>query len=149
MPCNTFALLVCLPLCPPTPRRRCPGKPHYDMAPEGPLLLHGCRFRSLDFQYTPEVLHLRDPLNNPFILYIPSPHPVQKCWKTRPKNIGKPDPKMLGKKKWKKRKSGQREDKKEDEIFQEETGEERSETNYRSRINVLRSYVHIIQERRY
>ncbi|CAN0065659.1 unnamed protein product, partial [Laminaria digitata] len=29
--------------------------PHYDMAPDGPLLLHGCRFRSLRFQYTPEV----------------------------------------------------------------------------------------------
>ncbi|CAM9780027.1 unnamed protein product [Scytosiphon promiscuus] len=36
---------------------RCPGKPHYDMAPDGPLLLHGCRFRSLDFQYTPENLY--------------------------------------------------------------------------------------------
>ncbi|CAN0536800.1 unnamed protein product, partial [Ectocarpus sp. 12 AP-2014] len=35
---------------------RCPGKPHYDMAPDGPLLLHGCRFRSLNFQYTPEVM---------------------------------------------------------------------------------------------
>eukprot|EP00752_Nemacystus_decipiens_P008308 g7426.t1 len=36
---------------------RCPGKPHYDMAPDGPLLLHGCRFRSLEFQYTPENLY--------------------------------------------------------------------------------------------
>ncbi|CAM9193141.1 unnamed protein product [Ectocarpus sp. 4 AP-2014] len=36
---------------------RCPGKPHYDMAPDGPLLLHGCRFRSLNFQYTPENLY--------------------------------------------------------------------------------------------
>lgn len=39
----------------PLVRERCPGKPHYDMAPDGPLLLHGCSFRSLDFQHTPEV----------------------------------------------------------------------------------------------
>lgn len=38
------------------PCLRCAGKPHYDMAPDGPLLLHGCRFRSLNFQYTPEVM---------------------------------------------------------------------------------------------
>ncbi|CAM9922087.1 unnamed protein product, partial [Sphacelaria rigidula] len=42
-------VLRCFTFC------RCPAKPHYDMAPDGPLLLHSCRFRSLSFQYTPEV----------------------------------------------------------------------------------------------
>ena len=32
-----------------------PGKPHYRMAPEGPLVLFRCAFKDLEFIRTPEV----------------------------------------------------------------------------------------------
>lgn len=52
---NRFAVRFSSDRASPWAKSRCPAKPHYDMAPDGPLLLHECRFRSLDFQYTPEV----------------------------------------------------------------------------------------------